>query len=412
MGTFSSRSRLALLVIVCLAAGAAAAAGYALTAPKRYRATAQLLVAPVTSADSTFAGLGVLRETGGARTAAASVAALLRGPQVADAVAAALGLHRSRSSLEQALHVHVVDSSDVVDVSGEDATATGAAELANAFAAALISQRSAAFQSQLSNAIHRNEELLTAMTAAERTSGVGAAIARRVAALKGYLGQADPTIRVASEAASPSAASSPNVARLIGLGAAVGAAAGILASLVLLALRPRRRSEAAVGQAPNEQALEQLVDRLDARISAREAALAARERDLQAKLDELRAAPGPGTVGPGDSDLRRREALLSERIAGVTRREVEVELRAAALAARERKLEEAEPGRASARTNGAGRHSVAELEELVARRRGEYPDRLDEWQFYLFFLRDYASADGRLPAAFDRLIDAAFAEIL
>ena len=45
-----------LLVLTLTAAGAAAALGYGLTAPKRYRATAQLLATPVSAADSTFAG--------------------------------------------------------------------------------------------------------------------------------------------------------------------------------------------------------------------------------------------------------------------------------------------------------------------------------------------------------------------
>jgi uncharacterized protein involved in exopolysaccharide biosynthesis len=77
------RSRLApwLAVLTLTAAGAAAAAGYGLTAPKRYRGTAQLLVSPVAPGDPTFAGIGVLRDTGGKRTAAADVAALVSGPR-------------------------------------------------------------------------------------------------------------------------------------------------------------------------------------------------------------------------------------------------------------------------------------------------------------------------------------------
>src|SRR5207245_2151224 len=98
-----------LAVLTLTAAGAAAAAGYGLTAPKRYRAAAQVLVQPVSPSDPTFAGIGVLRDTGGKRTAAASVAALLRASQTVDAVAAQLGLKRSRQSLLDAVHAHVVD---------------------------------------------------------------------------------------------------------------------------------------------------------------------------------------------------------------------------------------------------------------------------------------------------------------
>ena len=423
MRSFATNSRLALIVVVCTAAGAAAAAGYGLTAPKRYRATTQLLVAPVSPSDPTFAGLDVLRDTGGKRTAAADVAALLRGPQLADAVAASLGLRRSRSSLQHALHAHVVDSSDVVDVTAQDATPTGAAELANSFASALISQRSASFQSKLSNAIHRDEQLLAA--------GPDAAIARRLTTLKGFVGQPDPTVRVASEAASPGSSSWPNVPRLVGVGAAIGAAAGALVALVLLALRgggPARRAE--YDPAVSERALEDLVDRLEARLMARESALVARERDVQAKLDELRqaAAAAPPPAKPDDSDLRRREEALARRVEAVTKREAEMARHAAELAVRERKLAEDEAAAAERAaeaaaapepvpfrvpTNGAaGTYSLTDLEELVARRGSEHPEKVEEWQSYLFFLRDYATSDGRIPASFDWLIADTFSELL
>jgi len=419
---FATNSRLALILVVCTAAGAAAAAGYGLTAPKRYRATAQVLVAPVSPSDPTFAGLDVLRDTGGKRTAAEDVAALLHGPQLADAVAASLGLRRSRSSLEHALHVNVVDSSDVVDVTAEDSTRTGAAELANSFAGALISQRSASFQSQLSNAIRRDERLLA--------QGADAAVARRLTTLKGFVGQPDPTVRVASEAASPGSSSWPDVPRLVGIVAAIGAAAGAVVALVLLALRGSWRGRPAeYDPAVSEGALEKLVDRLEARLLARESALAARERDVQAKLDELRqaaAARATPAAKPDDLDLRRREDALEKRVEAVTKREAETARRAAELAIRERRLAEDEAAaaeRATAAaaapepvpipTNGAaGTYSLTALEELVASHGGEHPEKIEEWQSYLFFLRDYATSDGRIPARFDWLIADTFSELL
>ena len=70
-----------LAVLTFTAAGTAAAVGYGLTAPEQYRATAQLLVSPVSVSDPNFTGLDVLRDTGGKQTAAESAAALLRSPQ-------------------------------------------------------------------------------------------------------------------------------------------------------------------------------------------------------------------------------------------------------------------------------------------------------------------------------------------
>src|SRR2546421_2339089 len=87
------------VVATLTAVGAAAAAGYGLTAPKRYRATAQILVTPVSASDSTFAGLDVLRDASGRRTAAASAAVLLRSPPIADAVRAALRVRPSGHAL-------------------------------------------------------------------------------------------------------------------------------------------------------------------------------------------------------------------------------------------------------------------------------------------------------------------------
>jgi capsular polysaccharide biosynthesis protein len=437
------RSRLPWLAVLTLtAAGAAAAAGYGLTAPKRYRATAQLLVAPVSPGDPTFAGLGVLRDTGGKQTAAADVAALLRAPQIADAVAAQLALKRSRASLQHALHAHVVDSSDVVAVTAEDTSADGAAQLANTFANALITQRSATFQSELSAAIRRDQRLLDSVPPAQRSTGEGGAIARRLTTLRGFEGQQDPTVTLASQAAAPTRASWPSLSRLIEIGAGIGAAVGVLVALIALAARRGRRVGDAEYDRPvsglgSDRALERLVERLEAKLTARESALVAGERDLHAALEELRAAQQAAvaqTAPPAvdDSELTRREEKLGERIARVTAREVELARRAATLALREREFEarlEAEPERepepereepepepeprpaAVVQTDRNGHYNLVTLEGLVEHRGREFPERAEEWTSYLYFLRNYAAPDGSLPDSFDALISDTFSDL-
>jgi capsular polysaccharide biosynthesis protein len=439
------RSRFApwLVVLTLAAAGAAAAAGYGLTAPKRYRATAQLLVAPVSPGDSTFAGIGVLRDTGGKRTAAADVAALLRTPQVADAVAAQLSLKRSHASLLHAVHAHVVGSSDVVAVAAEDTSAVGAARLANTFANAFITQRSATFQSELAAAIRRDEQLLGGVSPARLSTGDGAAIAQRLTTLRGFQGQQDPTVQLAAQAAAPTSAAWPSLTRLIGIGAGIGAAVGVLLALLAIAIRGGPRAGAGKYDRPvSDRALEKLVDQLEARLVARESALAARERDLRAALDELRAAQAESAAqaepaAVDDSDLERREQELGEwvaavtsrehdlgdRIAAVTSREVELARRAAALALRERGLTlreqelearpEPEPEPAPAIPAGReGYYNLLTLERLAEQHAPEFPERVEEWTSYLFFLRDYASPDGAVPARFDALISETFGELV
>jgi capsular polysaccharide biosynthesis protein len=469
MRTVVPRSAAPWLALVTLtAAGAAAAAGYGATAPKRYRATAELLVSPVAAGDSTYAGLGVLRDSGGRRTAAASAAALVRSPQVADAVRAQLGLRRSRDSLLAGLHAHVVDASDVVAVTFEDTSRTGAAQLANAFAAALVSQRTTSFQSELSTAIRRTQQLLAAAPA-------DATLKRRLTVLQGLQGQPDPTLRQAAQASAPSAASWPKLPSLVGAGAGAGFAAGALAALALLLVRRRSAAEATPYDRP-VRLVKRLDDRIEAlleeqkRLAAREEGLAARERDLAAALEELRAAQAAPPAPVDSSDLQTREQELEQRLATLTRRELELARRAGALAKTEREaagaaealerrtveLEEwaaelearaAQPPPApepepepeaapepepepappatepepeavrAAAVDGPistndGRWNLFALERLVEQHGDRFPDRLDEWATYLYFLREYAEPDGTVPASFDGLIADAFGELV
>jgi hypothetical protein len=379
--------------------------GYGLTAPKRYRAAAQLLVSPVSVNDPTFTGLDVLRDSGGRRTAAASAAALLRSPQVADVVRADLGLARSRDSLQQVLDAQVVDSSDVVAVTVEDTSAAGAAQLANAFADALVKQRTASFQSQLAATIRGAEQLVNAIPPARRSTGAGAVLDERLAVLRGFQGQPDPTIRHAGQASAPVSASWPHLPRLAATGAGAGLAAGVLAAL-LLALGPFARRRGAVEGSPYDPGVsDRLVERLEQRVteriaaleaererlSAREAALAVRERDVSAKLDELRAASEPGAASqeaaapsapapsaPAPSDraaaeaLDARSAALDARVKELTQREIGLARRAAEVA----KQEQA----AAARTEELDRrtHELDLRTEELDRRAAELEAHLEE----------------------------------
>ena len=330
-----------LAVITFAAAGAAAAAGYGLTAPKHYRATAQLLVSPISASDTTFTGIDVLRDSGGKRTAAASAAALVRGPLVADAVRALLGIRRSRDSLLDALDAHVIDSSDVVAVTVEDTSANGAAQIANAFADTLVNQRTASFQSELAGVVRRYNGLLAGMTKAERAGPSGAELARRLTVLQSLEGQQDPTLKHAGQATAPTSSVWPDVPKLTGLGAAIGAVLGALVALLILAFR-RLGVRAGGGYdraMPDDDALEQVVSRLEARLVARESALAAREHDLQEALAELKAAQAAAAEPPDDSDLVRRERQLEQRVAAVTKRELKLARRAAQVETRAKKLE-------------------------------------------------------------------------
>ena len=348
-------------VVALTVVGAAAAAGYAYTAANRYQATSQLIVSPVSSSDPTYLGLGLLRDTGGKRTAAASAAVMLRSPQVADEVRTELGLTRSRDSLLAALHAHAVGDSDIVDVTVQDTSAVRAAQLANAFASALVSQRTASFQSQLTTAIRRGEEQLQALPLSQRTTGTGADLQQRLTVLRSLQGQPDPTIRPADQAEAPTAAIWPRRPLIIGIGAAAGLLLGLIVVAILALTRRRPRAET-----PARAAAPRSVDLLAAGAAAapdlrpqlreleeRTAAVAAREQQADAKAEQL----------------ERRTTELEERAGVLERRTAELETRTEARATEAEERERA--AREAAARAAEQRGAEAEAREAAEREAAE-----------------------------------------
>jgi capsular polysaccharide biosynthesis protein len=156
-----------------------------------------------------------------------------------------------------------------------------------------------------------------------------------------------------------------------------------------------------------------------------------------------RRPPKHEAVSDPEGVLAAREAHVRDRIAGVTAREQALARRAGELAQRERALEareaaqepveitlEPEPARVTApepeivpvvepepeparvaEEEAAARPTLGELERLVSANADRFPDAVEEWNAYLFFLRDYADSDGRLPASFDGLIEDVFGRL-
>jgi hypothetical protein len=56
--------------------------------------------------------------------------------------------------------------------------------------------------------------------------------------------------------------------------------------------------------------------------------------------------------------------------------------------------------------------TLTELERLVAAAAGTRPERVEEWRWYLFYLRDFAQADGTLDDTFGLLVETAFGDLL
>jgi DNA repair exonuclease SbcCD ATPase subunit len=117
---------------------------------------------------------------------------------------------------------------------------------------------------------------------------------------------------------------------------------------------------------------------------------------LVAQQDELAARAA--AVEAGEREIAARLAELQEAMTSVSRREEELRRRSEALEERLRATD--------------GRWRLQDLERLARTAAPNHPDRVPEWQAYLFFLRDFAGADGAIPARFDGLVDEAFQELV
>ena len=151
----------------------------------------------------------------------------------------------------------------------------------------------------------------------------------------------------------------------------------------------------------------------------------ARRRERSAKPHERqaaeRAAAERAAAERAAAEREEAERAAAARAAEeqeAAARAAEAAEAAAAQAAQAAQPEPVLPGvpvyRADAPVNGAarGHWNLTVLERLVEERGGEFPERIDEWASYLFFLRDYAEPDGSVPASFDWLIEDEFAELV
>lgn len=101
-------------------------------------------------------------------------------------------------------------------------------------------------------------------------------------------------------------------------------------------------------------------------------------------------------------------------------REQELDRREAALAPPEpapvperlEPVQVAEPAATPPPSPVEGQWNLDRLERLVDQHGAEFPERVEEWRYYLLYLRDYAQADGSLPRSFDTLVAEVFEDLI
>lgn len=329
-------------------------ASYLVLAEKQYEADAKLQVVPVAADDGTFAGFSLLREGIDEETPATTAAELVEASDVVDAVEERLGM--SRDELRDAVSAKAEGASNVVTVSARWPDARRAAQIANAFAAEFVARRSSRFQADLTRAISRLRASLSDVPAEQRAEPPAREIASRLATLETYVGLPDPTVEVVSDAVAPASSVSPRpvvvAAAALGISLLVPLAAA--SALALLGARAPRTSRAEP-----------------------------EERDIE----RVELAPVPPAAASQDAARPPPEA-------------------------RPQGEPQPQPEPMAAALPASGVWSLPRLERLVEERAAEFPDRVEEWRTYLFFLRDHAAPDGQLPASFDVLVDEVFEDVL
>src|SRR5437870_8842690 len=143
-----------------------------------------------------------------------------------------------------------------------------------------------------------------------------------------------------------------------------------------------------------------LAEQADA-VHERELALEARAEELVEHEQVLEGRQRAILTAAADLEQRRRSLEERERLLASRAAEDEQQ-HGGRLPSPSRPPEPAE----------AHRWNLDTLTRLVEENADEFPDRVDDWRYTLFYLRTEASIDGALPSKFDSLVEECFHELV
>ena len=229
------------LIVACAVLAVVIAGIYTQVAAKRYSAEAQMLVSPADAANSALASLPVLHGTSDPTRDTLTAAGLVTNPQVAQAVVRALHLHVSAGDLLSKVTATPIGQSNLLALQATSDSATGAQQLANAFADQVVATRTANMHAALATAIPGLQAQIQAETPAERVAN--STLTAQLAELQQLKSSPDPTISISARAGLPLAPYTPKTKLAIVAGLIAGLVLGIGGAFLLDALDPRLRRE-------------------------------------------------------------------------------------------------------------------------------------------------------------------------
>jgi capsular exopolysaccharide synthesis family protein len=222
---FAAHWRLIALLIVLAVTSAAT---YTALATKKYNASADVLVTPVPSTDTVFQGFSLFRVSLDGSSSVVTAARVMKSPQIHQEAFKDLPNRGAGVSI----NVVPLSQADIVTIQATAPTAGEAAQAANAYAQAIVTERTRLFKSQLGARIAQVENQLHAFPRALRNGNFAyIALEQELSQLRGSIGLNDPTLQLLTAAVPPTAASWPRpklsiviaflVALLLGAGAAI-----------------------------------------------------------------------------------------------------------------------------------------------------------------------------------------------
>jgi Mrp family chromosome partitioning ATPase len=231
---------IAVVVVICV--GVAALIAY--SSPKKYRASAEILVTPVESSGTSdvFVNLDVLHDP---TTSIYVVGRVPTTPQATAIVRRRLNLSESRTELLKSVSVKPVQQSSLIVITGKSSSAEGAAALANAFADATVAVRTDAFQRSVDRAIADTTAAME--SSGNRSASEVQALQQRLGELRAQAGSADPSLRIFSRALRPPSAASPRPLLILVIAALAALLLGVAFALVIEAVDQRIIDDDQVG---------------------------------------------------------------------------------------------------------------------------------------------------------------------
>ncbi len=229
-----------LLVATITLVTVAAAIAYVATADSVYEAEADLLVTPASNTDPILSSLPIPRESSDPTRDVETAARLVTTLEIAEGARTILDTERSAEALLEDVSVEPVAESNLVAITAEGSSAEEAADIANAFAAAAVAQRTEDFQDIVREVRNRLQDELAILAPDDPSRP---AIEATLARYQTLLQASDPTIRAETEATPPPSPSWPRPL-LTTVGALIaGLILGGSAAFALQTLDPRLRRE-------------------------------------------------------------------------------------------------------------------------------------------------------------------------